>query len=113
MSFLDRMLGKAKISSMDLEVKFHTEANLFGEHGMISVSHIKKNLKERPVRFVFVGHTTPPKMTLRLMAYIWQCAEEQGYIPHHIESYGRENEIIDTNREVEDTTHKITALSAI
>lgn len=77
-----------KSTYMGLEVKFHTDANYFGEHGTICVSHIRKNLRERSVRFVFPGITTPPKLDLSLLQYIWEQALDQGYIPHHIESYG-------------------------
>ena len=103
---------RARLAKLDPEIKFHTAANPFGEHGTIVVSHVKKNLRERPVRFVFVGVTTPPKMDLRMLAYIWQSAEEQGYIPHHIQSYGKENEVIDTVRETENIDGKIHSIAA-
>lgn len=101
------------ISSMDLNVKFHTEANLFGEHGMIVVTHKKKGLTEQAVRFVFPGITTPPKMDLRLMAYVWQEAQNQGFIPHHMETYGNQNEIINTTRELVRPAEPVAKLAAV
>jgi hypothetical protein len=83
----------------EVEIKFHTEANYFGEHGTICVTHVKKGLVETSVRFVFAGVTTPPKMDLATFSRIWEEAKTQGYIPHHIETYGRVNEIIDTTQE--------------
>lgn len=85
--------SKRKVSSIDLEIRFHKEANYFGEHGTIVVSHVKQNLRESPVRFVFVGITTPPKLDLRLMTYIWEEARAQGYVPHALATYGKDNEI--------------------
>lgn len=96
MSLLSRLFGRAHNTAGEVEIKFHKEANYFGEHGTIVVSHRKQNLVEAPVRFVFVGLTTPPKMDLATFAKIWEAAKYQGYIPHHIETYGNENEIINT-----------------
>lgn len=87
-----------KIKSIDLEIRFHKEANVYGEHGKIVVSHVKQGLREVAVRFVFVGITTPPKLDLRMFTYIWEEARNQGYIPHDLKIYGHDNEI-DTSRE--------------
>ena len=87
---------KRKSSVMELEIKFHKEANLFGEHGSIVVSHVKQRLAGVAVKFVFVGVSTPPKLTPFLLTYIWEEAKSQGYVPHHIETYGRENDLVNT-----------------
>ena len=89
-----------KAKQFELELRFHKEANFFGEHGTINVSHIKQNLVEKPVRFVFVGITTPPKLDRILFNFIWEEAKAQGYTPHHLLTYGKENEI-DSSREAE------------
>jgi len=99
MNILSKLLGRS-VKSMDLGVKFHHDANLFGEHGRINVSHRKKGLVEESVAFVFPGITTPPKLDLRLLAYIWEEAQNQGYIVHHLAQYGNENEIVDTVRDL-------------
>lgn len=99
MKLLAMLFGR-NIKSMDLDVKFHTDTNLFGEHGTIVVSHKKKKLVEQAVRFVFPGITTPPKLDLRLMAYVWEEARNQGFIPHHLQTYGLENDIVDTTRDL-------------
>ncbi len=83
-------------SACELEVRFHKQANVFGEHGTICVTHVKQGLVETPVRFVFVGLTTPPKLDLFTYVYIWEEAKAQGYIPHHVVTYGKENECVNT-----------------
>lgn len=83
-----------------LEVRFHKEANLFGEHGTMVVTHVKQNLIEKPVRFVFVGLSTPPKLTLDLHTYLWEEARAQGYVPHELQTYGKEVNLIDTAKPV-------------
>ena len=77
----------------ELELRFHKEANLYGEHGTLVVSHVKQGITEMPVRFVFVGVATPPKLDRVLFNYIWEEARTQGYIPHSLRTYGKENEI--------------------
>lgn len=91
--FFARLLSAPQPSFNQMEVKFHKAANFFGEHGTICVTHVKQNLREVPVRFVFVGITTPPPLTLALMAYVWEEAKAQGYIPHDLQTYGMHNEI--------------------
>lgn len=95
------------IRSVDLEIKFHKQTNAYGEHGTMVVSHVKQGLREVAVRFVFVGLTTPPKLDHRMFTYLWEEARNQGYIPHEIKTYGRENEI-DTSREVQQSTNIVT-----
>ena len=80
--------------NLGLEMKFHKEANPFGEHGTINVSHAGFGLRGQPVRFVFVGKATPPQLDLNVHRYIVDQAEEQGYVVHHIETYGRNNETV-------------------
>lgn len=77
-----------------VEIQFHKAANVYGEHGTINVTHVKQGLVETPVRFVFVGLTTPPKLDRNTFNHIWEEARAQGYIPHFIASYGRDNEIV-------------------
>jgi hypothetical protein len=89
---LSEIFGK-KPKPFDLELRFHKEANLYGEHGQIVVSHVRQGLVEKPVRFVFVGCTTPPKLDRIAFNYIWEEARAQGYVPHEIRSYGMSNEI--------------------
>lgn len=91
-SILAKIFPRAK--STDLEIRFHKDANHFGEHGQLNVTHVKQNLKGVPVRFVFVGVSEAPKMDLALMNYIWEEAKYQGYIPHHLVCYGINNDLI-------------------
>lgn len=85
--------GKKKTITA-IKPKFHHEANLFGEHGRMVVTHRSKGLTEQSVAFVFPGLTTPPKMDLVLMSFLWEEAQNQGFIPHHIASYGCDNAVI-------------------
>lgn len=92
MSLLN-IFGRKNNKALDaMDIKFHHEANFFGSHGRIVVSHREKQLEEASVPFVFVGLTTPPDLTPGLMNYIWEQAMNQGYIPVKITSYGRKNE---------------------
>jgi len=86
------IFGKPK-NTYGLLVKFYTDSNMYGEHGRIVVSHMKKELDHEPVSMVFVGLSTPPCMTLELMQFIWKEAEHQGYQVHHLLEYGTCNEI--------------------
>ena len=83
-----------KTKALDLEVRFHKEAIYYGEHGTMVVSHVKQKLVETPVRFVFIGLSTPPRLDRALFNFLWEEAKSQGYIPHHITAYGKENEIV-------------------
>jgi hypothetical protein len=78
----------------DLEIRFHKDANVFGEHGTINVTHVRQGLVENTVRFVIVGLTTPPNLSKEVFNLIWEAAKAQGYIPHHIVTYGRDNDIV-------------------
>lgn len=71
-----------------VEICFHKEANYFGDHGRLVVTNKALGLVEHPVRFAFKGITTPPKLTLELLGGIYEAAEEEGYIVHHLQSYG-------------------------
>jgi hypothetical protein len=83
-----------------LEIRFHKEANRFGEHGTLVASHIRQGIDTKPVRFVFVGMATPPKLTLELHTYIWEQAKAQGYLPHDLQTYGKENEVVNTSKPI-------------
>lgn len=96
---------KRKQQILELEIKFHKDTNLFGEHGAIVVSHVRQRLANVSVKFVFVGVSTPPKLTPSLLLYIWEEAKAQGYVPHHIDSYGRENDFVNSDEaEIESAT---------
>lgn len=112
MSILNKIFGR-NVKSMDLNVKFHHDANLFGEHGRLNVTHRKKGLTEESIAFVFPGITTPPKLDLRLMAYLWEEAQNQGYIVHHVDQYGKANEVVDTTRELADNSGATATLRAV
>lgn len=73
---------------IDLKMAFHKDANLYGHHGHLRASHVAQNLKDAQVRFVFIGLSSPPPMTPRIMEYIWEEAKAQGYIPHELTTYG-------------------------
>lgn len=92
MSIINKLFKRTP-SAFELEIRFHKEAIHYGEHGSMIVSHVKQGLIETPVRFVFVGIATPPRMDRALFNYIWEEAKYQGYIPHSLRTYGKENEI--------------------
>lgn len=75
----------------EVNIKFYKEANYFGEHGKIVVTRVKDGLYEVPVSFVFMGMTTPPKMSDQAINFIFDEARHQGFIPHYIEQYGSSN----------------------
>lgn len=86
-SILRTVFGKSW-EIIDLEIAFHKRANLYGEHGRILASHRAENIDGEPVRFVFVGLSSPPPMTPRILEYIWEEARAQGFIPHAMITYG-------------------------
>ena len=90
---IHKLLGRRGYDFEYLEIRFYKAANVYGEHGTINVTHIKQGLVEVPVRFVFVGVTTPPVLCRNTFNHIWEEAKAQGYVPHHIETYGRDNVI--------------------
>jgi hypothetical protein len=101
LSSLFGMKRKGRVNPFDkLEVRFHKDANRFGEHGTLIGSHVRQGLDMEPIRFVFVGMATPPKLTLELHIYIWEEAIAQGYIPHDLQTYGKENEVVDTSKPI-------------
>lgn len=91
MSFIRNLarkyLGKS-FEINDLVIAFHKEANLYGTHGHLRATHIDQNIKDAPVRFVFIGMTRPPELTPTILTYIWEEARAKGYVPHGIHSYG-------------------------
>lgn len=98
-NLINKLLGRNGIDYDKLEIRFHKEANLFGEHGKINATHVKLGLVEADVRFVVVGVTTPPKMTKNLFLRIWEEARAQGYNVHHLAAYGSDNEIASPMKE--------------
>lgn len=101
------IFGRPHIST-ELRICFHKEAIYFGEHGSINVSNKKLGIVEQDVVFVFVGVTTPPVLDLTTYIRIWEEAKAQGYIPHHISQYGKNNEVFDTSR-IEDNIVSVSA----
>lgn len=101
MNFINKILtmifGRPHIST-ELKICFHKDAIYFGEHGTINVTNKKLGLVEQNVVFVFVGVTTPPVLDLTTYIRVWEEAKTQGYIPHHIVQYGKNNEVFDTGR---------------
>lgn len=101
-SILNAIIGRRPATSpLALEVKFYREAAIYGMHGVINVSNHQLGLQGQPVRFVFKGVHTPPVVTPQLLAFIFEQAEIQGYVPHHVELYGLLNERIVTNETLE------------
>lgn len=81
-----------------IRICFHKEAIYFGEHGVIKVTNKKMGLVEQDISFVFVGVTTPPPLNLDTYVRIWEEAKNQGYIPHEMVQYGKNNEVFDVER---------------
>lgn len=109
MNFFNKLMtaifGRPHITT-ELKICFHKEAIYFGEHGTINVTNKKLGLVEQNIVFVFVGITTPPVLDLTTYIRIWEEAKAQGYIPHHIVQYGKNNEVFDTSR-AEDNIEKL------
>ncbi len=93
MNFLSRLFSRANPHA-DLEVKFHKDANHFGEHGQLKVTHVKQQLKGANIRFVFPGLAEAPALTRVMLDHIWESARAQGYVPHELVAYGNENILI-------------------
>lgn len=92
-----KVFGK-KQQILEVEIKFHKEANLYGRHGTIKASHKEQKLEGYPVRFVFKGLSTPPALTPNVLQYIWEEAKAQGYNPEEMLSYG---EVLPTHNELD------------
>lgn len=71
-----------------IRVLFHRDTAGMQSHGAISASHVDYDLDNNPVRFSFLGMTTPPALTIETMEHIWQEAQSQGYMVHSLLSYG-------------------------
>lgn len=93
MSFISRLFNRANPHS-DLEIKFHKDANHFGEHGQLKVTHVTHKLKGANVRFVFPGLAEAPALTRVMLDHIWESARAQGFVPHELVAYGNENILI-------------------
>lgn len=92
---------KKRANPLDvLEVRFHKDANPFGEHGTIVASHVRQNLNNYPVRFVFLGMVKPPPLTLELHQWLYEEAKAQGYMPTEIRTYGTDNDVVDTTKQI-------------
>ena len=79
--------NKKKIT-MDVEVLFHTDSNLYGSHGEIVVTNKDHNYHNKVIRFVFKGMVNPPALTPQVLEYLFKRAEEAGYIPFEVMRYG-------------------------
>lgn len=71
-----------------LRVLFHRDAAGLQTHGALSVSHADYDLDNNPIRFSFIGLSTPPALTIDTMEHLWQEAHSQGFIVHSLLSYG-------------------------
>ena len=78
---------KAK-PTMDVEVLFGNECNLYGSHGQLIMDHKEKGLTRSYVRFFFKGLLNPPAMNPAILTYLFSSAEEKGYIPYELIKYG-------------------------
>lgn len=83
-----RKIFGSSVEVLDLNLLFHKQATEFGAHGYLLVNSREHKLEEAPVRFFFRGLSTPPKMTPRLIDYIWEEAKAAGFTPIHLLSYG-------------------------
>ncbi len=99
-TFMNVLLGRQQ-PALSLKVAFYKDAALHGMHGSINVSHRGFNLNGQPVRFVFIGVHTPPPATPELLAFLFEEARIQGFIPHHVELYGLLNDRIVTQETLE------------
>lgn len=72
----------------ELGVAIYKDANAYGEHGRMQVSHRARGLNNVEVPFAFPSLTDAPPLTAKLFLDIWAAFESQGYIAHHLVSYG-------------------------
>jgi hypothetical protein len=112
-NLINKLLGRSGYPYEQLEIRFHKQANPYGEHGTIVVTHVKQGLVEVPVRFVFVGVTTPPKLDVNTFLRIWEEAKAQGYIPHHFATYGLDNEIVFAGKPGTDTEQMVRDMTRV
>ncbi len=85
---LIRRIWGVSIEVIDLKIVFHKDANLYGTHGHLKATHVDSRNVEQTVRFAFIGVSTPPALTPRIVNYIWEEAQAQGYTPIEIAKYG-------------------------
>lgn len=73
-----------------LQIVFQTKTTVLQgtAHGLLVADHADQNIKNRLIRFVFLGVSTPPALTPALMTYIWEEATLQGFVPKELRSYG-------------------------
>lgn len=71
-----------------IRVLFHRDAAGLQTHGALCVSHADYDLDNNPIRFSFIGLSTPPALTIDVMEHLWQEAHSQGFIVHALLSYG-------------------------
>lgn len=83
-----RNLFGSTVEVMDVGILFHKDANPFGAHGYLRASSIEHGLQDTEIRFVFPGLSTPPVLTPRLMYFIWEEAQNAGFIPLSLTTYG-------------------------
>lgn len=80
---------KHPIDRARVKVSFHTDDVDYGTHGYIVVQCRQRGInKPSPTRFVFVGLSQPPLLGERSLAYLYEQARAQGFVPYHIQSYG-------------------------
>lgn len=84
-SIVSAITGKNK--AINLNIRFHKDANDYREHGTLIASHVGKGLERESVRFVFIGLDEPPAMTPAILAFIWDKAEAEGFQPIQLRSY--------------------------
>lgn len=111
MSIINKFFSKKKKTvvfnnTKRLRILFHRDAAGIPAHGAVVVDHPDYDLQNNPVRFTFLGLSTPPALTIAVMEHIVEEAEAQGYVVHHLLSYGT---VVDPNpaRSIGDVIQRI------
>ena len=88
-----------------MRVLFHRDARGLQTHGALVVTHPDYDLDNNPIRFNFLGLSVPPVLTADVFQHLIEEAEAQGYVVHHLMSYGS---VIDPNpaKDVTDVIQK-------
>jgi hypothetical protein len=88
-NFIEVLSGKRNQTNK-LQIVFQTKTAILqgGAHGLLIADYPDQNIKDRSIRFVFLGISTPPELTPAVMTHIWEEATLQGFIPKELRSYG-------------------------
>ena len=89
-------------ATLDIEILFGSECNLYGSHGTLIMDHRESGVFKKQIRFYFKGLLTPPALNPQVLNYLFVAAEDKGYVPYELSEYG---EVIPEETESEPEYH--------